>query len=695
MKIRDKIVVCLVLSVITAIGGSAVIVFLQSRTDMVSDFGTNGAARIELMGNYITQYSDSMSSVVNVLVAMPDVQDAMGKLKSYVHTSQDTPSNFAAMSESEREIALDFQPFIAAFSACELIYLGTEDGGFIQMPDDTLGAGFDPRTRPWYTQAKAAGKSVISTAPYMSDSGHLVYTVTRSVYDKNGKFVGVLGIDVNFKDITNFLDTVKVGETGHMIMTDATGLIVYDPDDAERMFKTVAAIGNAGLTELYNKGNGVGKIIFEDIPHVVVAGTTPQDWHILMLIEQDELLISAAAIVTRMMFDGLGLVLVLAIAGVLLARSIATPIMRMVEAAEGVADGNLHAVPRTARFSGELGNLHNSMLRMVDQLVALISTSESKTHEAEAAVAQAHESLMMAEEAKLKGEHARREGVEETAKRLEGVVGNLGNASRELDGRSSLISASVSTQRDRTAETATAMGQMNVTVSDVARSAAEASEIAEQAKKESQAGRHTVDDVVSSISEVEKFTRDMSESMGNLVRQAEGIGQVMNIITDVADQTNLLALNAAIEAARAGEAGRGFAVVADEVRKLAEKTMTATQTVGKAIAEIQQGAETNNKLIGRSVEQVQHSTRLAVQAGEALERIERMVVGTADQVRAIAAASEQQSTTSEQVTYHTQDVNQLAGEVALAMELAAQNIASVNTMIGELQTIITSLKAGE
>jgi methyl-accepting chemotaxis protein len=162
----------------------------------------------------------------------------------------------------------------------------------------------------------------------------------------------------------------------------------------------------------------------------------------------------------------------------------------------------------------------------------------------------------------------------------------------------------------------------------------------------------------------------------------------MQVIDDIADQTNLLALNAAIEAARAGEAGRGFAVVADEVRKLAEKTMTATKEVDAAIRSIRSGTRENVVATESAVEAIQASTELAGRAGESIRNIQQSVIQTADQVRSIATAAEEQSASSEQVTRATEQINTISSETAHAMGEARDDLERLSSLASSLKELI-------
>ncbi|WP_419784923.1 methyl-accepting chemotaxis protein [Pseudodesulfovibrio sp.] len=247
-------------------------------------------------------------------------------------------------------------------------------------------------------------------------------------------------------------------------------------------------------------------------------------------------------------------------------------------------------------------------------------------------------------------------------------------------------------QTDRTGETATAMEEMNATVLEVAHHAQSAAEDADEARAKAEEGSRIVAGVVDSIREVEVRADTLRGSMEDLDKRAGGIGKVLAVIEDIADQTNLLALNAAIEAARAGEAGRGFAVVADEVRKLAEKTMQATSEVHEAVTGIQEGARANVQATSHAVESVHRSTELAGESGEALHAIVTVAEATADRVRSIATAAEQQSATSDEINRATLDMNRLCGETSQLMNDASEAINHLGLLSDELGKIIHDMQ---
>jgi len=278
--------------------------------------------------------------------------------------------------------------------------------------------------------------------------------------------------------------------------------------------------------------------------------------------------------------------------------------------------------------------------------------------------------------------------------RLAGVAEEISNLAQQVASASEELSASADEQekgavrqKDQTDTVATAMEQMTASVLEVAQNAAAASGVADEAGNAAKEGGALVNKAVTGINAVADSARDLAEVLSQLDTQAEEIGRIIGVINDIADQTNLLALNAAIEAARAGEAGRGFAVVADEVRKLAEKTMTATKEVEQAIHTIQERSGEAMQSMELTGHQVQESTELANQAGQALESIVTQIENMVSRVTQIATAAEQQSTSAEEISKSIEDIAQVAREE----EEAATQTASATRDLAELAQSLLSM----
>jgi methyl-accepting chemotaxis protein len=385
------------------------------------------------------------------------------------------------------------------------------------------------------------------------------------------------------------------------------------------------------------------------------------------------------------------LALVAVISVVVLRRNLMKPLGALVGFSRRVSEGDLDYRPQ-ARFRGEMAELNDAMVSMVDSLEEKIKESGEFSDQCQLETERAREAVQQADEARKQAETARQAGLREAADRLESLAENLSSASEELSAQVEQVSRGADEQRKSTEQTATSMEEMNATVLEVARSAASAAESSDHAKDNAQNGARIVQDSVKAINRVYNLTEDLRRNMGELGGQAEAIGEVMNVITDIADQTNLLALNAAIEAARAGEAGRGFAVVADEVRKLAEKTMSATKEVGEAITAIQENTKRNVGNMDQAAQAVEEATQLVNDSGDSLQKIVDNVEGAADQVRSIATASEQQSTSSEEISRAVEDISRISSETAQGMHQAEDAIQELARLAADLTRLVGRLR---
>jgi methyl-accepting chemotaxis protein len=272
------------------------------------------------------------------------------------------------------------------------------------------------------------------------------------------------------------------------------------------------------------------------------------------------------------------------------------------------------------------------------------------------------------------------------------VAESLAEAAEHMTAQISQSTQGMEEQRSRTAEVAAAIEEMNSTILEVARNAGDAAATAGQANSMAATGADLVDKVIAVMGSVSEKAAGLKAEMRGLGEQAQGIGQIMQVISDIADQTNLLALNAAIEAARAGEAGRGFAVVADEVRKLAEKTMTATKEVSNFIRAIQDSAGRNMAATDETTHVIEQADALAHDAGDALRQILNFVERTSDQVRGIATAAEQQSATSEEINRSTDHISTIAESTAGAMAVASSSVSDLAHLASDLKTSMTRMQ---
>ncbi len=332
------------------------------------------------------------------------------------------------------------------------------------------------------------------------------------------------------------------------------------------------------------------------------------------------------------------------LAGFAISRQVVRPLQATLKIMDDVAAGDLthdHTVDR----SDELGQLQNSLQRMTVGLRTLIS------------------------------------GISD------GVT-QIASAAEQLSAVTEQTSAGVNSQKNETDQVATAMNQMAATVQEVARNAEQASEAAVAADQQAREGDRVVSEAIEQIERLAAEVGHSTEAMGLLKRESDKIGGVLDVIKSVAQQTNLLALNAAIEAARAGEAGRGFAVVADEVRSLAQRTQKSTEEIEQLIAGLQSGTQQVATVMDNSRTLTDSSVELTRRAGNSLENITRTVSTIQNMNQQIAAAAEQQSAVAEEINRSVMTVRDVSDQTSAASEETAASSVELARLGTHLQGLV-------
>nr|WP_236169274.1 methyl-accepting chemotaxis protein [Pseudomonas atacamensis] len=271
-------------------------------------------------------------------------------------------------------------------------------------------------------------------------------------------------------------------------------------------------------------------------------------------------------------------------------------------------------------------------------------------------------------------------------------VTQIASAAEELSAVTEQTSAGVNSQKVETDQVATAMHEMTATVQEVARNAEEASQAAAAADGEAREGDKVVNEAIAQIERLASEVVRSTEAMSVLQQESDKIGSVMDVIKAVAEQTNLLALNAAIEAARAGEAGRGFAVVADEVRGLAQRTQKSTEEIEGLVAGLQNGTQQVSAVMNNSRALTDSSVALTRKAGASLENITRTVSNIQSMNQQIAAAAEQQSAVAEEISRSIINVRDVSEQTAAASDETAASSVELARLGGQLQQMVSHFR---
>lgn len=578
-------------------------------------------------------------------------------------------------------------------SIFEVVNVTRPDGLIVSGSAGTTTDKVNISKRPYF-QAGLRGETYIGEPVHSMSTGHKIISISAPVKNHNGAIIGVVSADIDCRNIQNAtIEGIKIGKTGYaFVFGSETGLMIAHPDYDGHVQKTRLNEYDWGRTILQQKNGIISHADPETgrIQRTVFRSDKESGWFSAVIIEEDEIHAASATVRNHsLLVMAVGVVLVCLII-FLIMRPVLASLQKTVDFSQAVAAGNLDEVLRVQR-TDEIGVLADALRKMVANLKEHITSAQRESAKAMEESSRAQAAQRDAELATQQSQQ-KQNNILLAAKKLEDVVKILSTASAKLSSQIEQSERDASEQAARVGESAVAMEQMSNAVIEVARNASAASEASGITREKAETGSKVVLGAVQSIRQVQEDSLKLKEDMATLGQHAQSISQIMSVISDIADQTNLLALNAAIEAARAGEAGRGFAVVADEVRKLAEKTMASTTDVGNAIKAIQQSTEKSMKQVDVAVANIEKATELATESGGALKAIVDMVDSTADQVRAIATASEEQSSSSEAISMSLAEVRTIADGTAQAMEEASRAVVSLAEQAQDLSKLIEEMK---
>ena len=486
--------------------------------------------------------------------------------------------------------------------------------------------------------------------------GTLVKLGLRAGYPvrEGDEIVGSVTAGINLSSDTAFVDGVKRDLNMECtVFHHDTRIMTTIMKDGQRAIGTKMD-NPAVINTVLEKGrifHNINKIMGKDYDTVYWPLADPEGKRVGMLFlgkDRDGIRKAYAGVAISLLAAALVTGALMVTLGMLMTRSLVRPIKNMIDTIRAVSQGDLTKRIRV-EYEDEIGEISRGFNDSVSTLHKIISKVAANSN-------------------------------------------GVSQAAGLLDSSAAMMAASIEQAAVQASSVATASEEMTATSSEIAQNCTGATKSSDKANTSATTGEKIVQETVRTMNSINEMVKESSDIIKGLGAQSDQIGQVTELINEIADQTNLLALNAAIEAARAGEHGRGFAVVADEVRKLAERTVQATAEIGNNIRTMQGETKKAIASMDKGVKQADQGALEAAKSGDALRDILRQVNNVAHEISQIAAASEQQTSTTDEIAGNIQQIAIVIQETARRVEDNAGAASQLAILSKDLQKVVGSFK---
>lgn len=544
------------------------------------------------------------------------------------------------------------------------LYVGLENGSFLTGSGQKVQANFDPRQRDWYKMAKEQNSLAFTDVYINATTGQSVVSAAAPIKNHDGSLRGIIGLSIPIDTLYQKVKEINLHGHGYGLFMDQNGTILTHPTNTDLIGKKLSEVDmykqiSDSVTKqpagtVHYKENGDQYImIFNCIPSTkwILAIAVPEK-------EAYEGLVSFKY--QYMMIVLVGIMVILGI-GLYFSRNLARKMIILTESATKIANGDLTQKEVSAHSQDEVGQLAKTFYSMQGSLHNLICQ-----------MSQTSEQLASSSE------------------QISGSIDQMNQVTTHIASSVTDVASGASEQAAVTNDTAAVVERMSAGIQQVAANTNQLAVHSGQVADKAQNGGKAVTEAVTQMENIENTVNTSAKVVAELGERSKEIGQIVDTISNIAGQTNLLALNAAIEAARAGEQGRGFAVVADEVRNLAEQSHEAAKRIATLIGEIQ--GDTDRAVVAMSdgTREVKTGTEVVNTVGATFSEITELVTQVSDQVKEISAALQQLATGSQQIVDSVKKVDELSKQ---STDRSQSVLAATEEQLSSMEEVATSSRA--
>ncbi|TDP01876.1 methyl-accepting chemotaxis protein [Marinomonas balearica] len=653
MKIKTKLIAAFSVAILLPAVLICVITAHLATKSALKSFEESSEQTVTAVERSFSLFMDDIKYVVDFLVANKTVNDPNAQpLTTYFEKKGKAPQEVSVIKGGrERDLFQLFEAIGTTNPNFVYIYAGDSTDGYMEWPGTYGYSEWHPKSRPWYQLAEKKRDQTLLRESYYWEPDDAIYISAVRSYNKGNSFGGVIAVDVSIKTLTDMASKTKLGEHGTVMVIEDTGKILVDVLEPDNGFKTISELEGEAYQKIAKTSEGVVEVNIKGTDYYANVVISPDlGWKFVGIVPKSEILATTINLINTTVIVSIVLLLVLLSLAYVMAKRIIKPIESVSGHLQVIAEGEGDLTARINTDSkDETGILSNWFNQFIESTCNLILSIKQSTVQ------------------------------------MDSVASEMANKAQE-------VASSTTVQLESIDQIASAGREMVIAANEAAENCENTARFSDQGLETTVSGKKLIEGSSLGVQRLGDKLKESNVVISELEKETGNINQILSTIQDIAEQTNLLALNAAIEAARAGEQGRGFAVVADEVRGLAKRTQDSTEQIASILGLLSDRTKEASSAMVSSLTESESAIELSTQALDAFDQIEEVVKQMRDMTMQTAASAEEQRLVTEGINENILSISDSANTISNLSGDVAELSQQQDGLSREIHTLVSKFK---